>query len=303
MTPESLEPVGIASGRASIGAARIGISGWRYVPWRSVFYPKGLPQRRELEYVSGRMNSVEINGSFYALQTPASYVRWAAEVPDDFLFSVKGGRYISHILRLKNAEKALPNFFASGVLALGPKLGPVLWQVPPNLAYDRGTIDAFLGALPRTTTAAVEFARGHDARMEGRSWLKTDANRPIRYALEVRHPSFECEDFVELARHHDVAIVVSDSAGRFPQMFEVTSSEMYVRLHGAEELYVSGYPEELLQTWAARVHGWRTGESTDGRPRDVYVYCDNDAKVRAPFDAMRLAEIVAELAGPLERSG
>ncbi|WP_234031319.1 DUF72 domain-containing protein [Mycetocola zhujimingii] len=289
--------VAAVSGAAEIGDARIGISGWRYAPWRSVFYPKGLTQKRELEFVSGRMNSVEINGSFYSLQTPKSYARWAEEVPDDFLFSVKGGRYITHILRLRNAEKALPNFFASGVLALGPKLGPVLWQLPPNLAYDRDTVAAFLATLPRTTTAAVEFARGHDDRMEGRSWLKTDAERPIRHAVEIRHPTFDCEDFVDLAREHDVAVVVSDSAGRFPQLFEVTSDFMYVRLHGAEELYVSGYPEDLLQTWAQRIHGWRTGSATDGKPRDVYVYCDNDAKVRAPFDAIRLAEIVAELAG------
>ncbi|GGE90278.1 DUF72 domain-containing protein [Mycetocola zhadangensis] len=296
MSVDAAELAPVDPGQSGIGAARIGISGWRYVPWRSVFYPKGLPQRRELEYVSGRMNSVEINGSFYALQTPTSYQRWADEVPDDFLFSVKGGRYITHILRLKDTEKALANFFASGVLALGPKLGPVLWQVPPNLAYDRDTLDAFLATLPCTTSAAVEVGRNHDERMDGRAWLKTDADRPLRHTLEIRHPSFECEDFVQLARDRDVAIVVSDSAGRFPQMFEVTSDEMYVRLHGAEELYVSGYPEDLLQTWAARVHGWRTGESTDGRARDVYVYCDNDAKVRAPFDAMRLAEIVAELA-------
>ncbi len=280
----------------AIGEARIGISGWRYAPWRTVFYPKGLPQRRELEFVSDRMNSVEINGSFYALQKPTSYTRWAAEVPEDFLFAVKGGRYITHILRLRNVEKALPNFFASGILALGPKLGPVLWQLPPNLAYDRVAIDAFLAALPRTTTAAVQLAKGHDDRMEGRSWLTTDAERRIRYAIEIRHPSFESEDFLQLARHHDVAVVVSDSAGKFPQLFDVTSDAMYVRLHGAEELYVSGYPEDLLQTWATRIHGWRTGTSTDGTPRDVFVYCDNDAKVRAPFDAMCLAEIVAELA-------
>lgn len=280
----------------AIGTARIGISGWRYAPWRSVFYPAGLGQKHELEFVASRMNSVEINGSFYALQSPSSYARWAAEVPDDFLFAVKGGRYISHILRLRNAEKALPNFFASGLLALGPKLGPVLWQLPPTLVYDRDTVDAFLAALPRTTPAAVEFARGHDDRLEGKTWLKTDADRPIRYAVEIRHPSFACEDFVRLAREHDIAVVVSDSAGKFPQLFEVTSDMMYVRLHGAEELYVSGYPEDLLQTWATRIHGWRTGRSTDARPRDVFVYCDNDAKVRAPFDAMRLAEIVAERA-------
>lgn len=277
----------------TVGRVRIGISGWRYAPWRGSFYPKGLPQKRELEFVSERLQTVEINGTFYSLQTPASFQRWGSEVPDDFTFAVKGGRYLTHILRLRNIDTALPNFFASGVLALGPKLGPFLWQLPPTLQFEPEALSAFLGALPRTTGAAVELAHRHDERLDGRAWLQTDADRPIRHALEIRHPSFDTDAFVDLLREHDIALVVADSAGRFPQLFSVTSDFVYVRLHGAEELYVSGYPDELLREWAARIDGWRTGMSTpDGTPRDVYVYCDNDAKVRAPYDAMRLREFL-----------
>lgn len=276
------------------GRARVGISGWRYAPWRGSFYPAGLTQKRELEFVAERMETVEINGSFYSLQTPASYRRWALEVPDDFIFAVKGGRYITHILRLREADQALSNFFASGVLALGAKLGPVLWQLPPTARFEPDTLTTFLAALPRSTTAAVECARWHDDRQEGRVWLETDAERPVRHALEVRHPSFDTKDFVDLMREQGVAIVVADSAGRFPQLRRVTTDFMYVRLHGAEELYASGYPEELLLEWAARIDGWRTGrDAPNGAPLDVFVYCDNDAKVRAPYDAMRLGELLA----------
>jgi uncharacterized protein YecE (DUF72 family) len=276
------------------GTVRVGISGWRYKPWRSVFYPKGLAQKNELAYAAERLDSVEINGSFYSLQTPASYSRWAGEVPDDFVFAVKGSRYLTHLLRLRNAGTALPNFFASGLLALGPKLGPILWQLPPTLTFDAELVRSFLSALPRTTTAAVEFARGHDERLDGRVWLATDADRPIRHCVEVRHPSFDCDEFVDLMREQDAGIVVADSAGHFPQLFDVSSDFVYVRLHGAQELYVSGYPEESLQEWAERIDGWRTGASApDGSPRDVYVYCDNDVKVRAPYDAMRLRELLA----------
>ncbi|MET1052092.1 MAG: DUF72 domain-containing protein [Mycetocola sp.] len=275
--------------------AYIGISGWRYRPWRSVFYPKGLVQRAELAFVAERMNSVEINGSFYALQRPSSYQRWASEVPDDFVFSVKGGRYITHTLRLQNTGTALANFFASGVLALGPKLGPILWQLPPTLAFDASTLEAFLETLPRSTATAVTLARRHDERLDGRAWLETDLDRPLRHAVEVRHPSFVDDRFSDLMRRQDVAVVVADSAGRFPQLFTVTADFVYVRLHGAEELYVSGYPDTLLREWAERVEGWLTGDgSPDGRPRDVYVYCDNDAKVRAPYDALRLEELLRE---------
>lgn len=270
--------------------ARIGISGWRYVPWRGVFYPPRLAQRLELEYASSKLNSIELNGSFYSLQTPTSFLRWKAETPDDFVFAVKGGRYITHMLRLRNIDSALANFFASGVLALGSKLGPILWQLPPTLQFDAGVLEEFFAKLPRTTAAAVELARGHDERLENRKWLETEADRPLRHALEVRHPSFDTTAALELLRDHDIAIVVADSAGKFPDIREVTSDFVYARLHGKDELYVSGYTEEGLDEWATLCRGWLDGSGCpDGVGRDVYVYFDNDVKVRAPFDAMGLS--------------
>ena len=159
------------------GEVRVGISGWRYPPWRGVFYPAGLAQRRELEYASRRMTSVEINGSFYSLQRPESYRRWAAETPDDFVFAVKGPRFVTHMKKLAGVEAPLANFFASGVLALGPKLGPLLWQLPPSLGFDPGRLDRFFEQLPRSTGAAAALAERHDERMDGRSLLTADADR------------------------------------------------------------------------------------------------------------------------------
>lgn len=263
---------------------RIGISGWRYAPWRGSFYPKGLAQRLELHHASRRLSTIEINGSFYALQRPTSYAAWAAEVPEGFLFSVKGGRYVTHMLKLRGVETALANFYASGVLALGPTLGPFLWQLPPVLGYDRDRLAAFFDLLPRTTAAAAHLARGHDAKLEGRALTEPVTQAPLRHVLEVRHPSYEADpEFVELLRTHDVGLVVADTAGRWPQMYEVTSDLVYVRLHGATELYVSGYSDPELDTWARRVEGWAA------RGLDVLVYFDNDVKVRAPYDAERLA--------------
>jgi uncharacterized protein YecE (DUF72 family) len=284
-----------------VPTVRIGISGWRYVPWRTTFYPKGLAQRRELEYASQRLNSIEINGSFYSLQRPESYQQWRAQTPEDFVFAVKGGRFITHMKKLAGVETAVANFFASGVLALGEKLGPVLWQLPPNLGYDEERLAAFFDLLPRTTQQAARLAEGHDQRLENRSWTTTDADRPLRHALEVRHSSFETPAFVELLRRHDIALVVADTAGKWPFLEDVTSDFVYVRLHGAEELYVSGYDEPALDVWGDKVRAWRQGASpssarTIGPPaapaaggRDVFVYFDNDVKVRAPFDAMALA--------------
>jgi uncharacterized protein YecE (DUF72 family) len=267
----------------STGRIRIGISGWRYPPWRGVFYPEGLPQRRELEHASRALSTVEINGSFYALQRPENYQQWREQTPDDFVFSVKGGRFITHMKKLNDVETPLANFFASGVLALGPKLGPLLWQLPPNLAYDPDRVGDFLSLLPRTTGAAAELAARHDSRVKDRAWLTTDADRPLRHALEVRHASYETPSFVQLLREQDVAVVTADTAGKWPRFEEPTTDIAYVRLHGAEELYVSGYSDEALDMWADKVRAW-SGE------RDVFVYFDNDVKVRAPFDAMALMQ-------------
>jgi len=262
--------------------AWVGISGWIYPPWRGDFYPKGLPHRQELAYAAARMSSIEINGSFYALQRPTSFHRWAAQTPPGFVFSVKGGRFITHMKKLNDVEVPLANFLASGMLALGDKLGPMLWQLPPNLGFHAGRIADFLDLLPRTTAAAAAMAAGHDERMEGRAFLTTDADRPLRHAMEVRHPTFETEAFLDLLRARDVAVVTADTAGKWPVFLEPTASLAYVRLHGDEELYVSGYDAEALDRWAARVAGWRD------EGRDVVVYFDNDAKVRAPVDAMAL---------------
>ena len=262
---------------------RVGISGWTYPPWRGVFYPKGLRQADELAHVGTRLRSVEINGSFYSLQRPHSYRAWAAATPDDFVFSVKGGRFITHMKKLADVEVPLANFFASGVLALGPKLGPVLWQLPPTLGFDVGRLRAFLELLPRSTADAAGLARSHDSRLDGRALTETDADRPLRHAFEVRHESFRSPDLVALAREHRVAVVVADTAGRWPFLDEDTADFAYARLHGDTELYVSGYDDAALDAWADRVRSWTASG------RDVFVYFDNDVKVRAPFDAMALA--------------
>ncbi|OZC74376.1 hypothetical protein CH282_27730 [Rhodococcus sp. 06-418-1B] len=266
-------------------AVRVGISGWTYAPWRGDFYPEGLAHRRELEYASERLSSIEINGTFYAMQKPASFVKWRDETPEDFVFSVKGGRYITHIKRLVGVESALANFYSTGVLSLGPKLGPFLWQLPPNLQFDAGALAVFFDLLPRTTTEAVALAGLRDDKLpDDRVSLVIDGDRPLRHALEVRHDSFRCDDAVELLREKDVAFVVADTAGRYPFIDTPTSDFMYLRLHGDEELYASGYGDAALDKWANRIAQWTaTG-------RDVFAYFDNDVKGFAPFDAMRLRE-------------
>ena len=270
------------------GKVRVGISGWTYPGWRGDFYPQGLPQRRELEYAAQRLSSIEINGSFYSLQRPDSYRRWRQEVPAGFVFAVKGGRFITHMKRLRDVETPLANFFASGVLALGPTLGPVLWQLPERLSFDAEVLDAFLGLLPRSTTAAAELATRHDDKVpEDRAVTKAEADAPLRHALEFRHPSFASEAAYDVLRRHGVATVVADTAGRWPQVFEVTAGFVYVRLHGDRELYTSGYSSAALARWAGRCRAWLA----DGL--DVYVYFDNDAKGFAPHDAMALQRRLA----------
>ena len=265
---------------------RIGISGWRYAPWRGVFYPEGLAQRRELEFAARHFPTLEINGSFYSLQRPAYYEQWYEQTPPGFVFAVKGSRYITHLRRLKEIDKPIANFFASGVFALREKLGPFLWQFPPMFTFKPERLEEFFGRLPRTAAQALSLARRRDARMKGRSYLKVHGVRALRHAVEVRHPSFVCDDFLELLRRHDVGLVVADTAGKWPKMFDVTSDFVYVRLHGDVEIYSSGYTPKALREWAARIRDW------DRAGKDVYVYFDNDAKVRAPFDALGLMKLL-----------
>lgn len=282
------------------GRVRIGISGWRYAPWRGVFYPEGLAQRRELEYASRCFPSIEINGTFYSLQRPESFLEWYEQTPEDFVFAVKGGRYLTHLRRLREVETPLASFFASGVLALAAKLGPILWQLPPNFQYDEARLRAFFELLPKHTGQALALARRRDrALMKGRSVLSIDRERPIRHALEVRHPSFCVPECAALLREFNIALVVADTAGRWPFLGEVTADFLYLRLHGDVELYASGYSDHALDDWARRIRTWRSGGLPRDMPRidrvrpprvkrDVYVYFDNDAKVRAPFDAQGL---------------
>jgi uncharacterized protein YecE (DUF72 family) len=282
------------------GDVRIGISGWRYPPWRGKFYPKGLRQKDELAFAAGRFSTIEINGTFYSLQRPRSFMAWRDGTPDDFVFAVKGPRFITHMKRLDDVATPLANFFASGVLALNAKLGPVLWQLPPSFHFDPGRLAHFFALLPRTTREAANLARRRDARMNGRSWLKTDADRPLRHALEIRHDSFRDPAFIALLRRHDIALVVADTVD-WPLLMDATADFIYVRLHGSEQLYASGYDAGALKSWAARLRAWRSGGEAQGahagpparkRKRDVYVYFDNDAKVRAPFDAHALTGLL-----------
>lgn len=294
------------------GEVRIGISGWTYAPWRGRFYPKGLPQKRELAHAADIFSTIEINGTFYSLQRPETFARWASETPEGFVFAVKGSRYVTHLLRLKEVRIPLANFFASGVLRLGAKLGPILWQLPPNFGFDPARIAEFLALLPRDTEAAAALARQHDRRLHGRAWMRTDAHRRLRHALEIRHESFVTPAFIDLLRTHDVALVCADTVD-WPRLMDLTSDFVYCRLHGSEVLYASGYDDAALDSWAARVAAWVQGaeppdaERVIPRPslkrqaRDVFVYFDNDAKVRAPVDAQGLMRRVDRLLAPASR--
>lgn len=293
--------VAVRSDALQSGKVLIGISGWRYAPWRKVFYPDGLPQRLELAYAARRLRTIELNGSFYSLQRPESYAAWYRETPSEFVFSVKGSRYITHMLKLSGIERALANFFASGVLELKEKLGPFLWQLPPTLAFSAERIEAFLRLLPRDTAQALALARRRDARMKGRTRLAIDRKRPLRHALEIRHQSFADPAFVALLRRYNVALVVADTAGKWPQYEDLSADFAYLRLHGDKELYASGYTNRALDRWAERIRSWSRGmQPADARliaarsrprlpEREIYCYFDNDVKVRAPFDAISLA--------------
>jgi uncharacterized protein YecE (DUF72 family) len=289
------------------GQIRIGISGWRYKGWRGTFYPQNLAQRRELEFAAQHFDTIELNGSFYSLQRPQSFKQWHDETPDDFVFAVKGSRYLTHMLKLTNAEKPLANFFAQGVLRLGSKLGPILWQFPPQFAFNPEKLQSFFNLLPRTQSEAAALARGHDQRLKGRSWLEFEADLPIRHAIEIRHASCECTDFISLLRRNRIGLVVADTV-EWPLLMDITADFVYCRLHGSEQLYASGYETDAIDLWARRVVAWSRGqEVTDGKrthpkpgpkraSRDVFVYFDNDAKVRAPFDAQALRKRVEGLA-------
>ncbi len=282
---------------------RIGISGWRYPPWRGKFYPEDLPQRLELHYASRQFDTIEINGSFYSLQRPDSWRHWYRDTPRGFVFAVKAPRFITHVRRLRDVEKPLANFLASGVLELREKLGPMLWQFPPSLKYDHELFDAFLSSLPRDSETALSMARRHDSHIRHVGDLSGDRNRRLRHAIEIRHESFEDPAFIGLLRRHRVGLVISDAASKWPKLQDLTGGFVYMRLHGDKVLYASGYTDVALDDWARRIRAWRRGKqprdagnrASRQRPparksRDIYCYFDNDAKVKAPFDAMKLRD-------------
>jgi len=279
---------------------RVGTSGWTYPSWRGPFYPDSLPRRLELAHASRIFNTLEINASFYSLRTPGTYHTWFDATPSDFLFAVKGGRYVTHMKRLKDVRVPLANYYASGILRLAHKTGPFLWQLPANVPYDADVLEAFLALLPRSMHEAASLARHHDARLEGRAYLTPEIDAPLRHALEVRHHSFLTPDFPRQLRRHGVALVVADAAGLYPLVEEVTADFVYVRLHGSQSLYSSPYSPAELEDWAARVTAWHAGTEPEharrltndvlpAAPRDVYVYFDNDVNAYAPRDAHALA--------------
>lgn len=284
----------------SAGKVRIGVSGWRYKSWRADFYPEGLAQKDELAHLSRRLDTVEVNGTFYSLQRASSFRRWYDETPASFRFAVKGSRFLTHMKRLKEPRGALANFFAQGVLALEEKLGPVLWQLPARQAFDADRLRAFLALLPRDTEAAAALAREHDERVK-EPFTEPEGNHRLHHALEVRHPSFLCDEAMTLLRDVGVALVASD-APDWPLAEELTAGFVYARLHGHSELYRSRYADGTLDTWARRIEAWRRGEEpgeaatvTDRDPpprktRPVWVFFDNDARGHAPWDALRLKE-------------
>lgn len=282
---------------------RIGISGYSYREFRGgKFYPKGLPQARELEYAGERFNSIEINATFYKLQTPASFRKWRAAVPDDLLFAIKGSKYITHQKKLNDIRIPLANFFASGLLELGEQIGPILWQFPAWYRFGRERIEEFLDLLPRSTNEAAALASENTIKEQKNASLDVVANVPLRYAFEPRHESFFSEDFVLLLRKYNAALAFADAAGKFPYAEDITADFVYVRLHGSRELYASGYTDSELEWWAKRIRSWSRGREPrdakkvaagkfgSGVKRDVYVYFDNDIHAHAPYDAMDLAE-------------
>lgn len=279
----------------------IGISGWRYAPWRNNFYPKGLVQKKELYFASRSVNSIEINGSFYALQTPERYAGWYADTPDNFIFSVKAPRYITHIRRLNDVEEPIANFFASGPLELKEKLGAMLWQFPPSFKFNEQQFHQFLQMLPKTAGEALSITRKYHPDFNLPEQVQK--KRELRHAVEIRNQTFVDETFIALLRRYNVAFVIADTARRWPYAEDITSDFVYMRLHGDTELYRSGYSEEAIDHWYRRIKSWSQGiQPRDAKliakrtklhdSLDVYCYFDNTDKLWAPQDARQLSHLL-----------
>lgn len=258
-------------------AIRVGIGGWTFEPWRGVFYPDGLPHARELEYASRQVTAIEINSTYYGTQNPATFAKWRDETPEDFVFSLKASRYCTNRRELAGAGESIDRFIKSGIAELGPKLGPLVWQFAPTKTFDPEDFGAFLELLPDK----VEGLR-------------------LRHALDVRHPSFACEEYVDLARRHRVATVYTDSE-EFPAIADRTGDLVYARLMRARNTYKAGYAPKALDAWAERLQAWSRGAEPSDLPRigesaahakaqDVFAYFINGAKERAPAAARAMIE-------------
>jgi uncharacterized protein YecE (DUF72 family) len=253
---------------------RVGIGGWTYEPWRGLFYPKGLAQARELEFASRAVTSIEINGTYYSTQKPESFRKWAKETPEDFVFSVKAVRFATNRRVLADAGTSIEKFVTSGITELGKKLGPILWQFMPTKKFDADDFGAFLAQLPKAADG-----------------LK------LRHAVEVRHESFVTKEFVSLARKHNIAIVLADSA-KYPMIADVTADFVYARLQQADAKITTGYSPAVIKKWAERAKTWEKGgevkdlpalaDAAKAKKRDVFVYMINGAKERAPAAAAAL---------------
>jgi uncharacterized protein YecE (DUF72 family) len=274
----------------SAPAIRVGTSGWIYPHWKGRFYPKGLPERRWLAYLAGRLPTVEVNGTFYSLTRPSACEAWRSATPPGFLFALKGSRYVTHMLKLRNFRAPLANFFASGILRLGERIGPILWQLPPQLPFDAARADAFFAALPEDVRGAERWARRHDERTTGRAALTAPdgRDRRLRYAVEVRHASWLSDEALALLERRNIALAAADAAGKHPFSLARTSPDLaYVRLHGARRLYEGAYTPSELREWAARCRAW----AREGA--EVYVYFDNDRDAQAARDALALEALVS----------
>ena len=262
------------------GKIRTGTAGWVFAPWRGTFFPEGLVQKKELDYASRHLTSIEINATFRGNQKPDSFSRWAAETPEDFQFSVKGPQLVTHIKRLKNATDALAGFFASGPLALGDRLGPFIWQLPPNLAYDAPSFATFLATLPRDIDAYLALA----GRAEGTKtppYLQANGLETFRHAVEMRHQSFETPEVDAVLREHNVARVIADTMENSRR--DLTADFAYCRLQGPARRDAAGYEDADLDDLAKTIGTWRSAGI------DSYAYFVHEDKVHAPANAMALA--------------
>jgi uncharacterized protein YecE (DUF72 family) len=263
-----------------IGRAFVGTSGWKKPQWRGDFYPTGLVQRRELEYASRQLTSLEINSTFHGLQKPTTFATWRDETPDDFVFAVKGYEVVARTALVRNVHIHLADFFASGVLELREKLGPLLWQLPEQSKFKADSVERFLSLLPRTTTDAVRLAAQSESSDGDTSDLP---DHPLRHAIEVRGASYLNTEFIELLKAHNTAVVFTNTPGAL-DFRELTSDFVYVRLSSSEDHYAEGYDDATLLEWADRINGWL--ESS----RDAFVYFKNPAGVlpHTPHNATRL---------------